>query len=198
LFVSGLWPLPYFYGSLQAGLETPGLLQTGGRSATGLEGERGITDPASALATSKLGAEFNFDFGLSLRAGVNELAPSTWNSTLRLGMGYHWRNRLGIDYAFSAHPFLDQSHRVSLRFTPVFPKFEGRNFRPRDASTPRVRAPGPDYRNYPSPYTPGKVVPAPTPRPAPGSPTPAEPREEPPAEEMEEQLEEGEMLEILE
>jgi hypothetical protein len=182
LFVSGLWPLPYFYGSLQAGLETPGIFQYGARSSSRLEGERGITDPASVIRTSRVGAEFNFDFGLSLRAGFDELAPSAWGSSARLGMGYHWRNILGIDYAFSAHPYLDQSHRISLRFTPSFPKFEGRNFRPREPQRNRDRIPRPDYRpTYPSPYTPGKPLPDPAPE-----------------ELEEEELEEGEIQEIVE
>jgi hypothetical protein len=180
LFVSGLWPLPYFYGSLQAALETPGILQYGGRSSSRLEGERGVTDPVSVIQTSRVGAEFNFDFGLSLRAGFNELAPSAWGSSARLGMGYNWRNILGIDYAFSAHPYLDQSHRVSLRFTPSFPRFEGRNFRPRETARVPGRIRKPEYRpNYPAPYTPARPAPA-------------------PEELEEEELEEGEMQEIVE
>jgi hypothetical protein len=178
LFVSGLWVLPYFYGSLQAALETPGLLQYGGRSSSKLEGDRGVTDPASAIRTSRVGAEFNFDFGLSLRAGFDALAPSAWGSSARLGMGYNWRDIVGIDYAFSTHPYLDQSHRLSLRFTPAFARFEGRNFRPREAARAPRALPKPDYRpSRPSPYTPG-------------TPPPEEAPEE-------EELEEGEMQEIV-
>ena len=188
LFMSGLLPLPYFYGSLQAGLETPGIFQYGGRSSSELNGERGITDPASVLKTSKVGAEFNFDFGLSLRAGFDELAPSAWSSSTRLGMGYNWRNIVGIDYAFSTHPYLDQGHRIPLRFTPVFPKFEGRNFRPREVAMNGGRTvPKPNYPpNYPSPYAPGKVTP--------GTPVPQDPNT---GEELEEELEEGEIQEQI-
>jgi hypothetical protein len=181
LFVAMRKEVPYFYGSLQAGFETPGLLQPGARSVRGEEGARAITDPGSALATSKVGAEFNFDFGLSLRAGFDELAPSAWTSSVRLGMGYDWRGILAVDYAFAAHPYLGESHRIALRFTPSFPRFEGRNFRPgATASVPRERL----RPVYPSPHTPGdaEVAPdtapsrtAPTPAPAPVAPAPSSP-----------------------
>jgi hypothetical protein len=210
LFIAVRRDMPYFYGSLQAGFETPGLLQPGARSSSGLEGERGVTDPLSALKTSKAGAEFNFNFGLSLRAGFDEIAPGAWTSSARLGMGYNWRNILAIDYAFAAHPYLDESHRVALRFTPSFPRFEGRNFRPGD----RVFVPRENLRpTYPSPYTPAPdASPAPevgTPPVTPATPgTPAVPEAQPaprnetgkqpdpaPAAPAEEELEEGEILE---
>ncbi|HLU69288.1 MAG TPA: hypothetical protein VKZ88_00810, partial [Fibrobacteria bacterium] len=153
LFVAWRKPVPYFYGTLDAGFETPGLLQRGARSASRLEGERGVTDPVSALKTSKIGAEFNFDFGLSLRAGLDELAPSSWASSTRLGMGYNWRGIVALDYAFAAHPYLDESHRVALRFTPAFPNFEGRNFRPggRAAARPDTRRRTPSPARAPGP-----------------------------------------------
>jgi len=153
LFAAWRKPIPYFYGTLETGFETPGLFQKGARSAVGLEGERGVSDPVSLIKTSKVGAEFNFDFGLSLRAGFDELAPSTWSSTMRLGVGYNWRNIVAFDYAFAAHPSLDESHRVALRFTPSFPKFEGRNFR---AAAGGVTVPQGKLRpTYPSPRFPG-------------------------------------------
>jgi hypothetical protein len=152
LFVAMRKDVPYFYGSLEAGFETPGLLQPGARSSRSVDGARGITDPASALATSKVGAEFNFNFGLSLRAGFDELAPGAWASSARLGMGYDWRHILAIDYAFAAHPYLGESHRIALRFTPSFPKFEGRGFRPASSVSVRERL----RPTYPSPYVPGE------------------------------------------
>lgn len=186
LFIAGRWDVPYFYGRLQAGLETPGLLQPGARSAQRLDGERGITDPVSVLRTSSVGAEFNFDFGLSLRAGFAELAPTAWASSARLGLGYSWRNIIGIDYAFAAHPYLDESHRVALQLTPAFPNFEGRNFRPRE-TRPRESE---DPRQYdPSPYVPG--------RPDSGTTDPESASDEE-WDYWEDELEEGELLEILE
>lgn len=206
LFVALRKDIPYFYGTLETGFETPGILQPGARSSSGLEGERGVTDPVSVLKTSKVGAEFNFNFGLSLRAGFDELAPAAWGSSARLGMGYNWRRIVAIDYAFAAHPTLDESHRVALRFTPAFASFDGRNFRPGPAGEP-VRAPRENLRPvYPSPRTPGAESPAPTPD-APGanetgqpetkndSPAPAEMPPEVLEEVLEEELEEGEFLE---
>src|SRR5690606_6150376 len=130
LFLAMRRELPYFYGTLQAGFETPGILQPGARSSGSLEGERGLTDPLSVLKTSKAGAEFDLGFVRSLRAGCDEIAPGGSASSARLGMGYDWRGILAVDYAFAAHPYLGESHRVALRFTPAFPRFEGRGFRP--------------------------------------------------------------------
>lgn len=190
LFVAVRRPMPYFYGTLQAGFETPGILQPGARSSRALEGERGITDPLSVVKTSKAGAEFEFDFGLSLRAGFDEIAPGAWASSARLGIGYDWRGILAVDYAFAAHPYLDESHRIALRFTPAFPRFEGRRFRP-GAS---VAVPAERLRpTYPAPRVPGRPAPesvAPSPE-APDTATPPAPHEEV----LEEILEEGELLE---
>ncbi|HLU69213.1 MAG TPA: hypothetical protein VKZ88_00420 [Fibrobacteria bacterium] len=211
LFVAMRKPIPYFYGTLEAGFETPGLFQRGARSASRLEGERGITGPVSALKTSKIGAEFNFDFGLSLRAGFDELAPSSWASSARLGMGYTWRRIVALDYAFAAHPYLDESHRVALRFTPAFPQFEGRNFRP--GRPARVTVPADRLRPtypvdpYETEYDPeaGEILELPaSPAPAPAPPVPASPPASAPAPaapaerevpEVLEELEEGEFLE---
>ena len=191
LFVATRRDMPYFYGTLQAGIETPGLLQPGARSSARLEGERGVTDPASALRTSKAGAEFTFDFGLSLRAGFDELAPSSWSSSARLGIGYDWRGILAVDYAYAAHPYLDQSHRIALRYTPSFPRFEGRSFRPRDP----LRVPSERMRpTYPSPSTPARPV---TP-PRPGQSAPDTQREVLENPEVLEVLENPEVLEVLE
>ena len=81
-FASGRWAVPYFYGELQASFETPGLFELGARSASGLEGDRAITDPVSLIKTSKLGAEFRFNFGLSIRAGLDGLDPSALASSI--------------------------------------------------------------------------------------------------------------------
>ncbi len=189
LFVAVRRPMPYFYGILQAGFETPGILQPGARSSRSLEGERGVTDPVSVLKTSKAGAEFEFDFGLSLRAGFDEIAPGAWASSARLGIGYDWRGILAIDYAFAAHPYLDESHRIALRFTPAFPRFEGRGFRP-GAS---VRVPAERLRpTYPAPYVPGAPAPE---MPAPAAEGADSAAPEAHEEVLEEVLEEGEILE---
>ena len=130
VFASGRWDLPYFYGNLQAGFETPGLLEKGARSSSDtLNGKRAFSDPVSLLKTSKLGAEFSFNFGLCVRAGLNELNPVA--GAISLGAGYGWHHIVGIDYAFTSHPYLSQNHRLALWWTPSFPRFEGRNFRPK-------------------------------------------------------------------
>ncbi len=130
VFASGNWESPYFYGSLQAGFETPVLLEKGSRSSLDtLNGKQAITDPVSLLKTSKLGAEFRFNFGLCVRAGLNELDPSA--GAISLGAGYGWHHIVGIDYAFTSHPSLSQNHRLALWWTPSFSHFEGRNFRPK-------------------------------------------------------------------
>ncbi len=129
-FFSARWPLPYFYGQLQAGWETAGLFQGSGKSATGMQENRAFYHPEVLLATSRLGAQFIFDFGLTLRAGFEELDPSSATSTIHLGAGYSWKHILGIDYAFTSHPELGGSHRLALQFTPVFPRFDGRGIRP--------------------------------------------------------------------
>jgi hypothetical protein len=194
LFVALRKDIPYFYGTLETGFETPGILQPGARSSSSLEGERGVTDPVSVLRTSKIGAEFNFNFGLSLRGGFDEIAPSAWSSSARLGIGYNWRNILAFDYAFATHPYLDESHRVALRFTPSFPKFEGRNFRPNTVSS--VTVPREKLRpTYPPPRQPGTPAPAPAPVPPKQIETQKNAPPPPPPEEFEEELEEGEILE---
>lgn len=198
LFVALRKKIPYLYGTLETGFETPGILQPGARSASRLEGERGVTDPVSVLQTSKAGAEFNFDFGLSLRAGFDEIAPEAWTSSARLGMGYNWRNIVAIDYAFSAHPYLDESHRVALRFTPSFPAFEGRNFRPADASREKVAVPREKMRPvYPSPSVPTPQEPTPDTKITPDNPPEGLKQAPPPVDPAvpEEELEEGEILE---
>jgi hypothetical protein len=192
LFVALRREMPYFYGTLETGFETPGILQPGARSSSSLEGKRGVTDPVSVLKTSKVGAEFNFKFGLSLRGGFDELAPAAWTSSARLGIGYNWRNIVAFDYAFAAHPYLDESHRVALRFTPSFPKFEGRNFRPEPLAG-RVTVPREKLRpTFPSPRGPGETAPPPENEIKPGTEPPAP---APQDAEPEEELEEGEILE---
>ncbi len=129
LMASTQWDEPYFYGKAQLGWESAGLFQEEAKSSQELAGKRGIQDPLSLLKTSHLGGEFQFDFGLVLRAGLESLDPKqTWES-VHLGTGFHWK-KIGFDYGFSTHPGLPTTHRIALQLTPNFPKFKGRNFRP--------------------------------------------------------------------
>ena len=128
-------PAPYFYGTLQVAYQTEDLIGDKAVSAQFLPGTD--TDPNSegTLVTGNLGMEFLFDFGLAMRFGVTELnysgsAPLIKNAVNTFGVGYSWKKILGVDYSFSPHPDLLSLHRVALHFTPSFPKFNGRNFRP--------------------------------------------------------------------
>jgi hypothetical protein len=123
-------PAPYFYGNLQVAWETEGLFQVNGKSSQNLVGNRGFYHPLEALKTSDLGAEFQFDFGLSLRTGFEELELSSKLTNLwHVGLGYTWRHMVGIDYSFNSHPDLPNSQRIAVQFTPIFPHFSGKNFR---------------------------------------------------------------------
>lgn len=121
---------PYFYGHLQLAWETEGLFQKTAKSSRRLDGYRGFYHPLRALETSNLGAEFLFDFGLALRFGLDELELSRALGELwHAGLGYTWRNTLGIDYSYHPHPYMAGSHQVAVQFTPVFPHFSGKGFR---------------------------------------------------------------------
>ncbi len=119
---------PYFYGRYQLVWESPGLFQIEARNAYRETRQRAWEDPIMALRDSKLGAEFAFDFGLALRVGLSGL-PESGLPEPRLGAGYHYRGWLGFDYAFVPHAALGASHYVSLSWTPVFPRFSGKNLR---------------------------------------------------------------------
>ncbi len=130
LTASTLLPAPYFYGSLQVAAQTEGLFQKRGKSASNLIGSRVYEDPINILSTSSLGAEFLFDFGLACRFGFQEIGASkNFASTATFGIGYSWKKIVGFDYSFTPHPDLLSTHRISLQFTPFFPKFKGLNYR---------------------------------------------------------------------
>jgi hypothetical protein len=123
-------PAPYFYGTLQIAGQTEGLFQKKAKSSSKLAGDRPIESVADGLAVSNVGVEFLFDFGLALRAGLNEVfAKRDLAAQSAFGLGYSWRGIAGLDYSFTPHPDLLPSHRLSLQFTPVFPKFNGRDYR---------------------------------------------------------------------
>ncbi len=130
LAFGGRFPTPYFYGSLQVATQTEGLFQNQAKSGRQVQGASVFKNPLDLLAQSNLGLEYLFDFGLSLRVGVHELvAAKDFSSTATFGIGYNWGKIVGIDYSFTPHPDLLSTHRISIQFTPAFPKFDGRNFR---------------------------------------------------------------------
>lgn len=137
LAAAARFPTPYFYGSLQIAAQSEGLFQKQAKSQTSLKGSRFYEDPGNFISTTNLGFEYLFDFGLSCRFGLNELAFSQpFSSVATFGIGYNWRQILGLDYTFTPHPDLLSTHRISLNFTPAFPKFDGRDFRRRTYGGP--------------------------------------------------------------
>ncbi|HLP40501.1 MAG TPA: hypothetical protein VK465_03250, partial [Fibrobacteria bacterium] len=119
-------PAPYFYGTLQAAWQSEGLFQMRAKSASDAYGSRFYSNPLKTLQAGNVGLEFLFDFGLTARIGITELLyASEIPSNLAFGVGYVWRRTLGVDYSFAPHPDLLASHRISLQFTPDFPRFTG-------------------------------------------------------------------------
>jgi hypothetical protein len=127
---SGRFPAPYFYGTLEAAFQTAGLFSERGKSQGRLSSGDLRSRPGDFLAATKAGLEFLFDFGVAVRLGLTEIAPSSLASTATFGIGYSWKRILGIDYSFTPHPELLSTHRVSLQLTPSFPKLNGRGYRP--------------------------------------------------------------------
>ena len=130
------FPAPYFYGTLEAGWQSEGLFAKQAKSTREVNAGRAWSRPVDFLAASNLGLEFLFDFGLALRAGLNEFATKSIVSTATFGIGYDWRHIVGVDYSFTPHPDLLSTHRISLQLTPAFPKLNGVGFRPRAETSP--------------------------------------------------------------
>ncbi len=143
LFIGGAarFPAPYFYGNLEVAWQSEGLFARQGKSTRQLNTADPIERPMDFLAASNAGLEFLFDFGLSLRAGLNEFATKAVTSTAAFGIGYDWRHILAVDYSFTPHPDLLSTHRVSLQLTPAFPKLNGLGYRHRGGPSPAPRAP---------------------------------------------------------
>jgi hypothetical protein len=121
---------PYLYGRWQVAFETEGLFQKTAKSSRSLNAYRGALHPVEAFGTANLGGEFLFDFGLALRAGLEEIRFSrTLGDLWHAGLGYTFRGMVGLDYSFTPHPDLPSSHRIALQWTPVFPRFSGKNYR---------------------------------------------------------------------
>jgi hypothetical protein len=137
-------PAPYFYGTLQAAYQSEGLFQKRAKAQGEDYGSRVFSSPPKALLAGNLGLEFLFDFGLAVRFGFSELDFGDGPlSSAAFGIGYAWRQMLGLDYSFAPHPDLLASHRIALQFTPAFPKFKGRNFRHGGKEPVRIRPSAP-------------------------------------------------------
>lgn len=133
LYIGGAarFPAPYFYGTLEAAWQSEGIFHRTAKSAATLDGSSIAKDPLAYLATGNLGLEFLFDFGVAIRFGLEEISRKAFADVTTFGIGYDWRHVLGLDYSFSPHPGLQSSHRISIQFTPSFPRFNGRDFRNR-------------------------------------------------------------------
>ncbi len=71
--------------------------------------------PLDWLSGGHAGIEFNFDFGLSLRAGLSSF---TTFESFTAGAGLVIAKFLRVDYAFESHPVLSPVHRVSVSISP--------------------------------------------------------------------------------
>ncbi|MEO7426281.1 MAG: hypothetical protein ABI036_13920, partial [Fibrobacteria bacterium] len=181
------FPAPYFYGTLETDWQSEGLFHQSAKSAANLNAGTAYEDPGDLLAASNVGMEFLFDFGMALRFGLSELSPHSFTDVTTFGIGYDWRHILGLDYSFSPHPGLLSTHRISLQFTPSFPKFSGRRFRPHaEGQAPRqesqsqdgnIRTPAMQPRNASDPQSAPPVKADQSAKPTPGgvSPTPGIP-----------------------
>ena len=110
--------VPYFYGGFYLYWQSAGLLH---REARDLEwqdtpsGGRIWESPGDWFLGSRVGAEYRFDFGLSVRAGFSSL---TKVQSFTAGAVVELASFLKVDYAFESHPTLSAVHRVSLSFSP--------------------------------------------------------------------------------
>lgn len=112
-------PVPYLYGSLSVYWQGAGLFHHEARAMDFVTdqdaGARIWEDPLDWLSGGRGGVEFNFDFGLSLRAGLSSF--STFQA-VTAGAGLTIAKFIKIDYAFESHPVLSPVHRVSVSVSP--------------------------------------------------------------------------------
>lgn len=122
--------MPYFYGRGFLGWESPGLVQGEGSATFTDQDVRLHKDPWLFVRASRLGGEFQFDFGGVLRAGCEVQALTRMTDFLQdkdedglfgessgmvsFGVGYLWSNRARMDYALVVDPDLGSMHRVAL------------------------------------------------------------------------------------
>lgn len=112
-------PVSYLYGGFNFYWQSAGFFH---REARSLDfetdedvGGRLWDDPVDWLSGGRGGVEFNFDFGLSLRAGLSSF---TTLRSVTAGAGLVIANFLKVDYAFESHPVFSPVHRVSISVSP--------------------------------------------------------------------------------
>lgn len=110
--------ISYLYGRLNMYWQSAGLFHRESRAMGFADDDRGgriWENPLDWLAGGHGGLEFNFDFGLSLRAGLSSF---TTFKSVTAGAGIVIAKFLKVDYAFEAHPVLSNVHRVSVSVSP--------------------------------------------------------------------------------
>jgi len=131
-------PVKYLYGSFGIYWQGAGLFHRESRNMD-FEmdedaGARLWEDPVDWLSGGHGGIEFNFDFGLSLRAGLSSF---TTVESFTAGAGLLIGHFLQVDYAFESHPVLSPVHRVSASVSPYLfshaPKQEQGHLTPENA-----------------------------------------------------------------
>lgn len=112
-------PVKYLYGAVSFYWQSAGVFHQEARDldfdTDESAGGRIWEDPFDWLSGGHGGVEFNFDFGLSLRAGLSSF--TTWES-FTAGAGIVIADFLNVDYAFESHPVLSPVHRVSVSVSP--------------------------------------------------------------------------------
>lgn len=121
---------PYFYGTLHLGMQSAGMFHQGGRlldwrrgdltdtsanAIVDIGGKRPFESPLQWMQESSAGLEFRFDWGASIRAGlqtINQLGSYT------LGGGLQPVPWMSVDYGLVNHPVLGKKHRVALSLSP--------------------------------------------------------------------------------
>lgn len=111
--------VPYLYGRLNVYWQGAGLLHHEARNldfeTDEGRGKRIWEDPLDWLSGGRGGIEFDFDFGLSLRAGLSSF---TTFKSVTAGAGLTIARFLRVDYAFESHPVLSPVHRISISVSP--------------------------------------------------------------------------------
>lgn len=112
-------PVPYLYGTVNFYWQGAGLFHHEARNMTfDMDTDDGgpiWESPLDWLSGGRGGVEFNFDFGLSLRAGLSSF---TTFQSVTAGAGLTIAKFLKIDYAFESHPVLSPVHRLSISVSP--------------------------------------------------------------------------------
>jgi hypothetical protein len=120
LYVAGRYdqPIPYFYGTFRLLWQSAGIFHREDRDLDWdgeVRGGRLWDHPADWVLGGHAGAEFAFDFGLSLRGGLASMGElQSWTA----GAGLELASWLKVDYAFESHPVLSAVHRVSICVSP--------------------------------------------------------------------------------